>query len=87
MTNTCPYCLPSKPDSVEIWRYSDRILTVAQSGCGAFNTPNFTLCRRQHEGVWSSRYMCFMPSDTFTDGTPVALYEGLAPIADEEAVL
>ena len=35
----------------------------------------------RHEGVWNSELMRFVPAnaDCFTDGTPVALYEGLEP--------
>ena len=33
---------------------------------------------KQHEGIWNSRTMSFIPQPiTFSDGTPVALYEGM----------
>jgi len=88
MTDTYPYCPPSKPDNVEIWRYNSNTLTVARSDGSAFNYRDW-LTPFKHDGVWSCQHLNFIPvpNDTFTDGTPVALYEGLAPIEDEEAVL
>src|SRR5271157_5025321 len=85
-----------KPNRVEIWRYNENTLTVARSDGSAWNAADTTFSvrlrangrriRRFHDGFWNSEHMKFVPADTFSDGTPVALYDGLAP-EDEEAVL
>ena len=77
----------TKPNRVEIWRYNDRTLTVAHSNGNTWNELD-TFTRRRHVGIWDSLEMDFVPvefvpSDRFTDGTPVVLYEGLEPERDD----
>ena len=78
----------SKPNRVEIWRYNNNTFTIVRSDGSAFNCPDW-LIPFKHDGVWSCQHLDFIPvpNDTFTDGTPIALYEGLAPIEAKEAVL
>ena len=70
-----------KPNRVEIWRYNEYTLAVACSNGNAWNEID-SFVRWQHEGFWDSSHMVFMPtvpSNHFSDGTPVDLYEGLEP--------
>jgi hypothetical protein len=83
-TPDCP--TQSKPNRVEIWRYNDRTLTVAHSDGSCWNGPDGA-CKVKHEGIWNCAQMKFLPSDRFTDGTPVALYEGLETLEDGERSL
>lgn len=78
------FCINWKPaptPRVEIWRFNDNTLTVARSDGACWNGPDTMFANVRHEGVWNSELMRFVPAnaDCFTDGTPVALYEGLEP--------
>ena len=76
-----------KPNRVEIWRYSKSTLTVARSSGDSWNGPDIGFDgRQQHDGIWDSKHLKFVPkpSNHFSDGTPVDLYEGLNP--DEDTV-
>jgi hypothetical protein len=78
----------SMTNRVEIWRYNDRTLTVAHSDGHRWNHPDW-LSNKLCDGFWDSSCVSFRPrlpviSDHFTDGTPVALYEGLQPEAIEQ---
>lgn len=68
------------PLRTEIWRYTHNTLTVCCTDGSAFNTPD-SMFAGSHEGVWDSSAMRFVPKpdDYFSDGVPVALYEGVEP--------
>ena len=89
----CNQCINWTPvtNRVEIWRYKRRTLTVARSDGSCYNAPDSMLRgargETKLEGVWNSKQMKFMSSDRFTDGTPVALYEGLEPLSVKEALI
>ena len=71
---------------VEIWRADERTLTVARTDGACWNGPDNTFTNIKHNGVWDSQLMRFVDvpefpdtDEEFSDGTPVALYEGLEP--------
>ena len=78
---------PGKPTPrVEIWRADERTLTVARTDGACWNGPDNTFTNIKHNGVWDSQLMRFVDvpefpdtDEEFSDGTPVALYEGLEP--------
>jgi len=75
-----------KPNRVEIWRYSKSTLTVARSSGDSWNGPDIGFDgRQQHDGIWDGKHLKFVPkpSNHFSDGTPVDLYEGQREVEDE----
>ena len=57
---------------------SDRTLAVSWPDSNTFFLCAMSDYNHKHEGIWNSRTMSFIPQPTtFSDGTPVALYEGM----------
>jgi len=84
---SCVNWRPLSPSRVEIWRYNDTTLVVARSDGATWNGPDTMFTGVRHDGLWDSEHMAFRLPDVspaFSDGVPVAIYEGLETLADAD---